>query len=71
MSEKKQINEGATVPLLQRVPQGGELIQKGATIPMLQTVPTNPQGGATVPSFQKVPLPPSPAPSTADNSKEK
>ena len=71
MTEKKQINEGATVPLMQRVPQGGELLQKGATIPMLQTVPTNPQGGAPVPSFQKVPLPPAPAPATADNSKNK
>ena len=70
MPEKKQINEGATVPLMQRVAQG-ELLQKGATIPVLQTVPTNPQGGAPVPSFQKVPLPPSPAPATADNSKGK
>ena len=71
VSEKKQINEGATVPLMQRVPQGGELLQKGATIPIFQTVPTNPQSGDPVPSFQKVPLPPSPAPATADNSKGK
>ena len=71
MSDKKQINDGAAVPLMQRVHQGGELLQKGATIPIFQTVPANPQSGAPVPSFQKVPLPPSPAPATADNSKGK
>jgi len=71
MTEKRQANDGAMVPLMQRVTNGGELLQKGATIPMLQAVPTKPQGGAPVPSFQKVPSPPTPAPATADNSKGK
>ncbi len=69
VSEKKQINEGASVPLMQRVPQGGTLEQKGAPIPTLQTVPTNPQSGAPVPSLQKVPVPPAPTPT--ENAKGK
>lgn len=69
MSDEKQIIKGASVPLIQRAPQGGELVQKGAAIPMLQTVPTNPQSGAPVPSFQKVPSPPAPTP--AESSKGK
>lgn len=69
VSEKKQINEGASVPLMQRVPQGGTLEQRGAPIPTLQTVPTNPQSGAPVPSLQKVPV--SPAPTPAENAKGK
>lgn len=73
VSDKRQINEGASMPLIQRAPQGGELVQKGATIPMLQTVPTNPQSGAPVPSFQKVPSPPAPTPTPtpAESSKGK
>jgi hypothetical protein len=69
VSEKKLINEGASVPLMQRIPQGGTLEQKGAPIPMLQTIPVNPQSGAPVPSLQKVPVPPTPTP--AENAKGK
>lgn len=69
MSDKKQINEGAHVPLIQCVLQGRELLQKGATIPALQIVPANPQSGAPVPSLQKVPVAPASAP--AQNSKDK
>ena len=69
VNERKQINEGASMPLMQRVPQGGALEQKGAPIPSLQAVPTNPQGGAPVPSLQKVPVSPTPAP--AENTKDK
>lgn len=69
VSDKKLINEGASLPSMQRVPQGSEWVQKGAPIPTLQTVPTNPQSGAPVPSLQKVPTPPAPTP--AENSKGK
>lgn len=73
MSDKKQINEGASVPSIQRIPQriphGGEIQQKGAPIPMLQTIPANPQSGAPVPSLQRIPSPPAPAP--AESPKEK
>lgn len=61
MTDKRKINDGATLPIIERVPQGGELLQKGASIPTLQTVPTKPQGGAPVPSLQQVPSPPAPA----------
>jgi hypothetical protein len=71
MSNKKPINEGASVPLMQRVPQGGTVLQKGATIPSLQTIPTNPQGGAPVPSLQQVPVAPAPAPTPTEGSKGK
>ena len=71
MSNKKPINEGASVPLMQRIPQGGDLLQKGATIPLMQTIPTNPQGGAPVPSLQQVPVAPTPAPTPAEGSKSK
>lgn len=69
VSEKEQINKGASVPLMQRVPQGGTLEQKGAPIPMLQTVPTNPQSGAPVPSLQKVPVSPTPTPAESAKGK--
>ena len=69
MAEYKQINEGATVPSIQRVPQSGGLEHKGAPIPALQTIPTNPQSGAQVPSLQRVPSPPNPA--STENSKSK
>ena len=69
MAENKQINEGATVPSIQRVPQSGGLEHKGAPIPALQTIPTNPQSGAQVPSLQRVPSPPNPA--STENSKSK
>ncbi len=69
MSEKNQINEGVSVPLMQRIPQGGTLEQKGAPIPTLQTVPTNPQGGAPVPSLQKVPVAPAPTPAESTKGK--
>ena len=69
VSEKKQIGEGASVPLMERVPQGGTLEQKGAPIPTLQTVPINPQSGAPVPSLQKVPV--SPIPTPAEDAKGK
>lgn len=65
----KKINEGASVPLIQRIPQGGELLQKGASIPTLQTVPTNPQSGAPVPSLQKLPSPPTQAPAASPKEK--
>lgn len=71
MCNKKPINEGASVPLMQRVPQGGTVLQKGATIPSLQTIPTNPQGGAPVPSLQQVPVAPAPAPTPTEGSKGK
>lgn len=71
VSDKKQINEGASVPSIQRIPQGGEIQQKGAPIPMLQTIPANPQSGAPVPSLQRVPSQPAPAPAPAESSKEK
>ena len=71
MSNKKPINEGASVPLMQRIPQGGDLLQKGATIPLMQTIPTNPQGGAPVPSLQQVPVAPTPAPTPSEGSKGK
>lgn len=65
----KKINDGVSVPCIQRIPQGGELLQKGASIPTLQTVPTNPQSGAPVPSLQKVPSPPTPAPAASPKEK--
>jgi hypothetical protein len=71
MSNKKQINEGASVPLMQRIPQGGAMLQKGASIPSLQAVPTNPQGGAPVPSLQHVPVAPASAPTPTEGSKGK
>lgn len=71
MSNKKPINEGASVPLMQRVPQGGTVLQKGATIPSLQAVPTNPQGGAPVPSLQQVPVTSAPASTPTEGSKGK
>lgn len=71
MSNKKPINEGASVPLMQRIPQGGDLLQKGATIPSMQTIPVNPQNGAPVPELQKVPVAPTPAPMTSDGFKGK
>ena len=71
MSNKKQINEGASVPLMQRIPQGGAMQQKGAGIPSLQAVPTNPQGGAPVPSLQHVPVAPASAPTPTEGSKGK
>lgn len=71
VADKKQIHDGAFVPLMQRVPQGGVLVQKGAPIPTLQTVPTKPQGGAPIPSFQQVPSQPAPTPTPTENSKAK
>lgn len=71
MIDKRKINEGATVPIIQRVPQAGELVQKGAAIPTLQIVPTKPQGGAPIPSFQQVPSQPAPTPTPTENSKAK
>ena len=71
VSDKKQINEGASVPSIQRIPQGGKIQQKGAPIPMLQTIPANPQSGAPVPSLQRVPSPPAPTPAPAESSKDK
>lgn len=71
VSEKKQISECASVPLMQRVPQGSTVELRGAPIPTLQTVPTNPQSGAPVPSLQQVPMSPTPAPTPAENSKGK
>lgn len=69
MSNKRPINEGASLPLMQRVHQGGDLLRRGATIPSLQAVPTNPQGGAPVPTLQKVPVAPVSVPTPTESSK--
>ena len=69
--DKKQINEGASVPTMQKVPQTGSTEQRGASIPTLQTVPVKPQGGAPVPGLQKVPAPPVQPPAATENAKNK
>ena len=71
VTEKKQINEGASVPTMQKVPQSVGTEQRGASIPAMQTVPAKPQGGAPVPGLQKVPAPPVQPPAASENSKNK
>ena len=71
MSNKKPINEGASVPLMQRIAAGDGMLIKGAPIPSLQAVPPKPQGGAPVPALQQVPAAPASAPTPAENSKGK
>lgn len=58
MTSKSFANDGAIIPSMHKVPQGGNTVTKGATIPTLQSVPLNPHGGATVPVLQKAPSPP-------------
>lgn len=71
VTEKKQINEGASVPAMQKIPQVSGTEQRGAPIPTMQTVPVKPQGGAPVPGLQKVPSPPVQPPAASENSKGK
>jgi len=52
---KVRIDEGATVPNMQKVPQSMEMLQKGATIPAMQTVPQVVQDCVPAPTLQQVP----------------
>ena len=71
VTEKKQINEGASVPSMQKVPQASSTEQRGASIPAMQTVPVKPQGGAPIPGLQKVPAPPVQPPAASESPKSK
>jgi len=64
MTERKQLNEGASVPAMQNIPQSGVvkgMAMDGASVPMMQAIPQGNglvQKGATVPTLQSIPAKP-------------